>query len=874
MDDTYFEGPSLREYQPFFLLHNCEHDDRSDRLWNEFGNVCLRLHNFRISGIGTCRVLEISEVGKCIKEASSGPDHVFIEGLPGVGKSAFTLEMCKKWASGELLQDWSIVIFINLCNQQVREAKLLSDFLYYPNQVMREKICQDLVTSKGKQVLLIVDGLDRLNEEQMPPHGSVYQQLTCTERNLLPSATLLILSKVPCVPQWQRTDKIIQPFCFTKDNIKNYITSACSGDDSKLLADFESYLSSHPYIHNLMHIPAQCVLITDLYLLHWNHGDTEFSPSTLTELYTDLVTTLLLRYLCCHHEYGQREWVIDNFTDLPEKAKESFMALAQLAAKGIEQQKYVFNFPEDFQTLGLETEFESFGLMQRVEEVYPGRKSESFVFLHLTLQEYMAAYYCSQQDTFKRLQTVVQSPFPVKQFLSYYCYDDNYSRNPPKSIYAAVMLFTAGLTSFSWDDQILARYLQIANNEKGILLSAMHLLYETQSPDFIRLTFSSNHDLPAKETGKYGLLNFPQSYHLTSTDFFVSGYCMSHSNRTWLAERIYYAELLSKGLAMSFEHRWSSIGHIAVLITEARHIPLLYPHTQKVVELTIENRNEQENDCTDIFTNISTYCPLLKSLTVHVTPTTCLTPLFEALPSISSLENVFFCLAKLRCDTNSDNLSHICEQLQACPTKHRIKVTAEGSSYNLPTLPLTVSSKLECLELSWLTLTPSLFLSGDFSSLTVLKLDSCQIPDDACTALVQFLQSPQCVLKELSLILISNNYYGISIINKLVQGIGSNCTLKVCYIKGYNDAIIEHLVAGLQESKDQSCLEELILQIRYSMRNHEQYDELIRLVNEHKTIRLLRLTGNADKIVRKFDIRENLKIEYFDDRYNAHVIKC
>ena len=101
-----------------------------------------------------------------------------------------------------------------------------------------------------------------------------------------------------------------------------------------------------------------------------------------------------------------------------------------------------------------------------------------------------------------------------------------------------------------------------------------------------------------------------------------------------------------------------------------------------------------------------------------------------------------------------DNISDICEQLQTCPTNHRIKVAAEESSHRFPTLPLTVSSKLECLQLSYLTLTPGLFQSGDFSSLTVLKLISCEIPDDACTALVQFLQSLQCVLKELSLFVV------------------------------------------------------------------------------------------------------------------------
>ena len=71
-----------------------------------------------------------------------------------------------------------------------------------------------------------------------------------------------------------------------------------------------------------------------LYRLHWNHGDTELSPISLTKLYTDLVTTLLLRYLSTHCEYSQRKWVLKEFTDLQENANESFMSLAELAAKG------------------------------------------------------------------------------------------------------------------------------------------------------------------------------------------------------------------------------------------------------------------------------------------------------------------------------------------------------------------------------------------------------------------------------------------------------------------------------------------------------------------------------------------------------------
>ena len=524
---TYFEESSLRHYEPFnlFKYFVCDPENLYDwssdsgNLREDEESISLRLHNYEP---GSKSKLELSKISITNKSGN-----IFIEGAPGVGKSAFAWEMCRNWASEGLLQKCSIVVLINLCNQHVREAKILSEFLFYPDQKVTEKICQDLIHCNGKRTIFIVDGLD---EQQLPPHGSVYQQLA--DKELLPSATLMILSKVSCRKQRKYTHQHIQVSGFTKESIDLYITSACS-NNIELLAAFKSYISSHPFIYNLMHIPAQCVMITDLYRLHWNHGDKGFSPSTLTELYTELVRTLLLRYLSCHHEYSQMKWIIEEFTDLPDKAHESFMALAHLAAKGIEKRKYVFNVPKDFEILGLKTveDFETFGLMQRVDEVYPGRKSsESYSFLHLTLQEYMAAYYCSQQAPVERLQKVLISPFPLEQFLSCYCYRLTFfNRYPLGCLHRTVLLFTVGLTKLDWDDQKFLKLLRTFT----ILLSAMHLLYETQSPTLIQRTFSLlNHDTPARRTEKYGLLDIPSTFF--PLDLFVTGYCIPHSNRSWL----------------------------------------------------------------------------------------------------------------------------------------------------------------------------------------------------------------------------------------------------------------------------------------------------------------------------------------------------
>ena len=109
------------------------------------------------------------DIDKIIREGSTKPAKgMLVEGASGVGKSTFAWKCCQKWANGELLQDWSIVIFVQLRNQRVREAKLLSDFIYYPEQAVREKICKYLFTSKGSKVLFILDSFDQVNEQQVP----------------------------------------------------------------------------------------------------------------------------------------------------------------------------------------------------------------------------------------------------------------------------------------------------------------------------------------------------------------------------------------------------------------------------------------------------------------------------------------------------------------------------------------------------------------------------------------------------------------------------------------------------------------------------------------------------------------------------------
>ena len=220
--------------------------------------------------------------------------------------------------------------------------------------------------------------------------------------------------------------------------------------------------------------PLQCAIVTDLYRSHWQCGDKGFAPKTLTELYTGLVHTLLLRYLTHHPVHKDNDWTIKDLNDLPENVKQQLKAVTVLAAKGIEDQQYVFDSNVPSETLGL---------MQREEELTAGiGKSSSHNFLHLTLQEYLAAVNYSQQcDSPEQLTQLLTRDdlFPLSSFLKYY------GKKRKHTIHWPVALFLAGRTQLSG---VPLDLLKAGLHDSSVDVSLLHLLYETQCPQLIQST--------------------------------------------------------------------------------------------------------------------------------------------------------------------------------------------------------------------------------------------------------------------------------------------------------------------------------------------------------------------------------------------------
>ena len=307
---------------------------------------------------------------------------VFVEGAPGIGKSTFALELCRRQEGS---RTYSLVVLLRLRENRVHEMQSIGD-LFYHKPDLQQAVTDEVIACEGKNVLFILDGFDELPAKLRS--SSFIVELI--QGKYLPACTVVVTSRPSATADLlfsckTQIKKHIEIFGFTHERIKQYAESMLS-DEPDVLEDFLRYISNNPAIHGMMYIPLNSAIVLGIY--KDNRTTDKPVPHTLTELYTELCLTLLTKHLT---ERGDPlvEEVHDTFKDLPETLKDQLIKLGKLAFEGAQRGEIIFKqLPEGCDDLGF---------MNISTEFYLGRKSVvSYSFLHLTLQEFLAAFYISQ----------------------------------------------------------------------------------------------------------------------------------------------------------------------------------------------------------------------------------------------------------------------------------------------------------------------------------------------------------------------------------------------------------------------------------------------------------------------------------------------
>jgi len=316
---------------------------------------------------------------------------ILIEAGPGLGKTMLSIKICKDWASGVLLQRYELVILLLL--RCCKQAKCVEDLFPHESEGDKNDIVRELYETEGSKVCFIADGFDELPPESQ--NSSIFIDLVkkFTDSMIIYTSRPIAAEKL----RQQVVGRRIEIIGFKSEQVQEYIEKTLidlSSQDQQSAnvgkekaTELMKLIDSHPFIWKLVHIPINLAIITHIFHLKRS------LPLSHSELYTSLVLSTILRYLCERKPVGTRN--LDNFDQLPKIERKQFDNVCLLAFQGLQNSKVTFS-TRRVRLYNLPDEINRLGLLNFVPFLAEHGTIQSLHFMHLTLQEFCAAFHISK----------------------------------------------------------------------------------------------------------------------------------------------------------------------------------------------------------------------------------------------------------------------------------------------------------------------------------------------------------------------------------------------------------------------------------------------------------------------------------------------
>ncbi|KAM9772492.1 NACHT, LRR and PYD domains-containing protein 3-like isoform 5-T7 [Syngnathus typhle] len=360
------------------------------------------------------KILQMEMRGEDEEEESIEPCDIFKSekplrtmvtvGFAGIGKTFLVRKFVLDWANGTTNTDMDFIFPLPFRELNLEEGKSFSLAELIQHFICDSKegieMLQDILgrlqdlgkrtyQSSSVKILFVLDGLDecrlkldlsderkeRLDVTRAYPVEVLLAHLI--KGNLLPCARLWITTR----PQAARdipsrlVDGRTEVKGFSRNQRLDYFRKRFPNDE-----DVIEHIQKSRSIYTMCHMPIFCWLIATVLRDYLQHG--KELPETLTEMYTEF----LLYHLGRSEERGG------------QKRTEYVKALAKMAFQGLMKKQQIF-YESDLRESGLDAPqvAKHSGVFTEIfEEVPPLKKyqrGKMFQFIHLSIQEYLAALY-------------------------------------------------------------------------------------------------------------------------------------------------------------------------------------------------------------------------------------------------------------------------------------------------------------------------------------------------------------------------------------------------------------------------------------------------------------------------------------------------
>ncbi|KAI2645546.1 NLR family CARD domain-containing protein 3 [Labeo rohita] len=325
---------------------------------------------------------------------------VLTKGVAGIGKTVSVQKFILDWAKGKENQDIQLIFPLPFREINLMKDKTLSlsDLLniFFPDT-------QEIKISFDEyKVLFIFDGLDecRLSLDfksevklcNMSESASVdVLQMNLIVGNLLPSALIWITSRpaaADLIPS-ECVHRVTEVRGFNEPQKEEYFRKRIS--DQSLANRIISHLKSSRSLYIMCHIPVFCWISATVLVKMLSQAESAEIPKTLTQMYTHF---LILQTNIKHKKDYEKKVNDENM----------ILKLGKLAFQQLVKGNLIF-YDEDLRECGIDvTEASVYsGLCTQIfrEELglYQGKV---FCFVHLSLQEHLAALYAHLSFTNKK----------------------------------------------------------------------------------------------------------------------------------------------------------------------------------------------------------------------------------------------------------------------------------------------------------------------------------------------------------------------------------------------------------------------------------------------------------------------------------------
>ena len=320
-------------------------------------------------------------------EINDKPQTILIEGAPGIGKTILLKHIAFSWAEQGILKKYELVLLVHLRDPTVQKMSSLKElFQYFCKHNMEGDevaICiKHISSNQGKTLTLLLDGYDELPEEVRD--NSLIADIL--NRQVLPDCGLVVSSRPHASVLLRKQATLrVDILGFTEQQRKHYIEHSLN--DQSQIKQLTTYLEQHIIISSLCYVPFNIVLLLFLY----KQGVT--LPNNATQLYNIFICLTIRRHLSKQGITTKQP--ITDINNLPEPYGQFIQQLSKLCLYALNNNLLIFTIDQIKQWCpqveSIPGALNAFGLLQAIEHVSIFQTTTTFNFLHLSVQEFLAA---------------------------------------------------------------------------------------------------------------------------------------------------------------------------------------------------------------------------------------------------------------------------------------------------------------------------------------------------------------------------------------------------------------------------------------------------------------------------------------------------